>query len=100
MSIIAKSNEVNPQSSSLLRSSLDSMRYEFEIADILDIRHLDIAEGLKELLIAHGITLELLSEMSSIELVEIFGFDQYIAGIILNSAKILKSLNGEQLAMV
>lgn len=100
MSIIAKSNEVNPQSSSLLRSSLDSMRYEFEIADILDIRHLDIAEGLKELLIAHGITLELLLEMSSNELVEIFGFDQYVANIILNSAKITKSMNKEQFAMV
>jgi len=100
LSIIAKSNEVNPQSSSLLRSSLDSMRYEFEIADILDIRHLDIAEGLKELLIAHGITLELLSEMSSNELVEIFGFDQYVANIILNSAKITKSMNKEQFAMV
>jgi hypothetical protein len=100
MSIIAKCNEVNPQPSSLLRSSLDSVRHEFEVADIPDIHHLDIAEGLKELLIAHGMTLELLSEMSSNELVEIFGFDQYIAGIILNSAKTLKSLNREQLAMV
>ena len=99
--MIAKSNEVNPKPSSLLRPSLDSTLHELEVCAVPDIYHLDIADGLKEMLIAHGMTLEILSAMSSNELVEIYGFDQYVAGIILNSVKTLKSLSREQqLAMV
>ena len=78
---------VIPQSSSSFSSSLNSVRQESNVTDIQDIYYLDIADGLKELLITRGFTLELLSSMSSNELVEIFGIDQYVASIILNSAK-------------
>jgi hypothetical protein len=51
------------------------------------INSLDIADGLKELLIKYGFTLELLSTMSYSELAEILGINVYVAKIICNTAR-------------
>jgi hypothetical protein len=51
------------------------------------INSLDIADGLKDLLIKHRFTLELLLTISSSELSEILGIDKYIARIICNATK-------------
>jgi hypothetical protein len=59
------------------------------LASYLDaVDQLDIAEGLKELLLAYGFRLELLKSMSSNDLAEILGIDKYIASIIINSVNI------------
>ena len=50
--------------------------------DEVAINSLDIADGLKELLIEHGFTLEELSHIPSSELAELLGIDKYIAQII------------------
>jgi hypothetical protein len=50
--------------------------------DEVAINSLDIADGLKELLIEHGFTLEELSHTPSSELAELLGIDKYIAQII------------------
>ena len=50
------------------------------------IKSLDIAEGLKELLILHGFTIELLLATSATELANTLGIDQYVAIIICQSA--------------
>ena len=50
--------------------------------DKVAISYLDIADGLKELLIKYGFTLEELSHIPSSELAEILGIDKYIAQII------------------
>jgi hypothetical protein len=49
--------------------------------DEIAINSVDIADGLKELLIEHGFTLEL-SHISSYEIAELLGIDKYIAQII------------------
>jgi hypothetical protein len=51
------------------------------------INLLDIADGLKDLLIKYRFTLEQLLTMSSSELSEILGIDEYIARIICNAAR-------------
>ena len=52
------------------------------------INQLDIADGLKELLINHGFTLELLQNTSSIaNLAETLCIDEYVAKIIIDAAK-------------
>jgi hypothetical protein len=51
-------------------------------SDKVAINPLDIADGLKELLIEHGFTLEELSHIQSSELAESLGIDKYIAQII------------------
>jgi hypothetical protein len=55
--------------------------------DDIAINSLDIADGLKELLIKYGFTLEGLSNMPSSELAESLGIDQYIAKIICSAAR-------------
>ncbi len=57
------------------------------------INSLDIADGLKELLIKYGFTLEELLTMSISDLDEYLGIDLYIANIISNSAKKLSRSN-------
>ncbi|HEY7079403.1 MAG TPA: hypothetical protein VH500_06860 [Nitrososphaeraceae archaeon] len=52
------------------------------------IDQLDIAEGLKELLLTYTFKLELLESMSSNDLAEILGIDKYIASIIIRSVNI------------
>jgi hypothetical protein len=51
------------------------------------INSLDIADGLKELLIKYGFTLEVLLNTSSSEIAEFLGIDQYVAEIICTSAR-------------
>ena len=51
------------------------------------IKSLDIADGLKELLIKGGFTLEGLLNTSSSEIAEFLGIDQYVAGIICTAAR-------------
>ena len=50
------------------------------------INSLDIADGLKELLIKYGFTTEVLSSMPSSELAEFLGIDKYIAQLIGSAA--------------
>jgi hypothetical protein len=54
----------------------------YNYSDKVAISSLDIADGLKELLIEHGFTLEELSHIPSSELAELLGIDKYIAQII------------------
>jgi FMN phosphatase YigB (HAD superfamily) len=61
--------------------------------DDIAINSLDIADGLKELLIKYGFTLEALSNMPSSELAESLGIDQYIAKIICSAARKLSDDN-------
>jgi hypothetical protein len=51
------------------------------------IKSLDIADGLKELLIKYGFTLEVLLNTSSSEIAEFLGIDQYVAEIICTAAR-------------
>jgi hypothetical protein len=61
--------------------------------DDIAINSLDIADGLKELLIKYGFTLEALSNMPSSELAESLDIDQYIAKIICSAARKLSDDN-------
>jgi hypothetical protein len=56
-----------------------------------DIKSLDIAEGLKDLLIVHGFAIELLLTISATELSNTLGIDEYVAKIICQSANRLVS---------
>jgi hypothetical protein len=56
-----------------------------------DFKSLDIAEGLKDLLIFHGFTIELLLSISATELSNTLGIDEYVANIICQSANRLVS---------
>jgi hypothetical protein len=51
------------------------------------INSLDIADGLKELLIKYGFTLKVLLNTSSSKIAEFLGIDQYVAEIICTSAR-------------
>jgi hypothetical protein len=62
-------------------------------SDKVAINFLDIADGLKELLIKHGFTLEELSYIPSSELAEILGIDKYIAQIIESAVMKLSNDN-------
>jgi hypothetical protein len=90
MSIAIKTDEAIIQSSKSFNSLLNSMRQrQPELAGYLDsVDQLDIAEGLKELLLAYGIKLELLKSMSSNDLAEILGIDEYVASIIIHSVNL------------
>jgi|SRR5919109_1578718 hypothetical protein len=57
------------------------------------INSLDIADGLKELLIKYGFTLEELSSMSFSKLAEFLGIDLYVAKIICTAARKLSNCN-------
>jgi hypothetical protein len=52
----------------------------------MSINSLEIADGLKELLIKYGFTTELLSSIPSSELAEFLGIDKYIAQLISSAA--------------
>jgi hypothetical protein len=56
-----------------------------------DIKSLDIAGGLKDLLIVHGFTIELLLSISATKLANTLGIDEYVAKIICQSANRLVS---------
>ena len=89
LSIAIKSDNANIQSMSF-NSLLNSMRQQQpQLSSYLDaIDQLDIAGGLKELLLAYGFRLELLKSMSSNDLAEILGIDRYIASIIIHSVNL------------
>ena len=90
MSITAESDKLIVQSSNsfnLLLSSIPQRRQSLpSISDVDNIDQLGVAEGLKELLLTCGLTLELLQNMSSNDLAETLGIDKYVARIIINSA--------------
>ena len=87
MSIAIKTDNVIIQSSKSFNSLLNSMRQrQPQLIRYIDaVDQLDIAEGLKELLLLYSIRLELLESMSSNDLAEILGIDEYIARIIIQS---------------
>jgi hypothetical protein len=84
LSTIVKSGKATVQSSNSFNSLLNSIRQ--ESPPISGIDKLDLADGLKKLLLTYGFTLELLLTMSSNDLAEILGIDKYVADIIINSA--------------
>ena len=69
-------------------SHLQRIRQISLIEKNIKINQLDIADGLKELLINHGFTLELLQNISSTAgLAETLCIDKYVAKIIIDAAK-------------
>ena len=67
------------------QSALQSIKEKLIAADI--INQLDIADGLKELLINNGFTLRLLLKTSTSELAKILGIDEYIAKLLRDAPK-------------
>jgi hypothetical protein len=67
------------------QSALQSIKEKLIAADT--INQLDIADGLKELLINNGFTIRLLLKTSTSELAKILGIDEYIAKLVLDAAK-------------
>ena len=61
--------------------------------EIIAINSLDIADGLKELLIKYGFTLRELLSIPASELAEFLGIDLYVAKIICGAARILSNCN-------
>jgi hypothetical protein len=92
MSIAIKTDNAIVQSKSF-NSLLNSMRQrQPQLISYLDaVDQLDIAEGLKELLLAYGFRLDLLKSMSSNELAEMLGIDKYIASIIIHSVNLSRT---------
>jgi hypothetical protein len=70
------------------KSSNDHINHE-----IIAINSLDIADGLKELLIKYGFTLEELLSIPASELAEFLGIDSYVAKIICGAARRLSNYN-------
>jgi hypothetical protein len=70
-------------------SALQSIKEKLIAADV--INQLDIADGIKELLISNGFTLRLLLNTSIPELARILGIDEYIAKLVRDAVeKIIK----------
>ncbi len=90
MSIAIKTEERIVQYSKSFNSLLNLMRQrQPQLMNYIDaVDQLDIAEGLKELLLTYAFKLELLERMSSNDLAEILGIDKYIASIIIHSVNI------------
>jgi hypothetical protein len=59
----------------------------YSYPDNVSINSIDIADGLKELLIKYGFTLEELLTMPTSDLAEFLGIDLYIAKIICTTAR-------------
>ena len=55
------------------------------VEDFID--QLDIADGLKQLLLSHGFSLKGLLNISHAELIEHFGIDNYVSEIIISAIK-------------
>ena len=66
------------------QSVLQSIKEKLIAADI--INQLDVADGLKELLISNGFTLRLLLKTSTPELAKILGTDEYITKLVRDAA--------------
>jgi hypothetical protein len=65
--------------------ALQSIKEKLIAADA--INQLDVADGLKELLISNGFTLRLLLKTSDSELAKNLGIDEYIAKLVQDAAK-------------
>jgi hypothetical protein len=70
------------QKSKMNNNNYNDNNNTYNYSDKVAINPLDIADGLKELLIEHGFALEELLNMPSSELAELLGIDKYIAQII------------------
>jgi hypothetical protein len=95
MSISSRRNEVNIHSSSSIPDSSDDTLTRSETLEYPDnddnmINHLDIAEGLKNILVSQGFNLELLLIMRPPDLAEMLGIDEYVAKIIIGAAHNIK----------
>jgi hypothetical protein len=91
MSISSRRNEIDIHSSSSISGSLDNTLARSEILECPDsddnmINHLDIAEGLKDILLIHSFDLESLLIIWPHDLAEILGIDEYVAKIIISAA--------------
>ena len=87
----SRRNEENIHSSYSILDTLDNTLIRSEILEYPDnddniINHLDIAEGLKNMLVIQGLKLESLLVMRPDDLAEILGIDEYVAKIIISSA--------------
>jgi hypothetical protein len=67
------------------QSALQSIKEKLIAADT--INQLDIADGLKELLISNGFNLRLVLKTSTSELAKILGIDDYVAKLVSDAAK-------------
>ena len=96
MTISSRKHEVNIHSYSSTPSFLRNLTQP-EIIDDYDvisndedndniINDLDLAEGLKDMLVSHGFNLELLLNIRPYDLAEMFGIDEYVAKIIIGTA--------------
>ena len=74
-------NTASSYSDSLLQNQKSNNNNENNTYSVA-INSLDIADGLKELLIKYGLTTEVLSSMPSSGLAEFLGIDKYIARLI------------------
>ena|ERR671936_150469 len=97
MSVSSRKNEVDIHSYSSMPSFLHGITQpQIEGSDSSDhdhnnlIDYLDIAEGLKNMLVSHGFNLESLLIMRSHDLAEILGIDEYVAKIIISAAHDIK----------
>lgn len=83
-------NTASSYSDSLLQNQKSKMNNNenntYSYPDSVAISSLDIADGLKELLIKYGFTTEVLSSIPSSELAEFLGIDKYIAQLISSAA--------------
>ncbi|MFL6327376.1 MAG: hypothetical protein ACJ71I_07865 [Nitrososphaeraceae archaeon] len=91
MSISSRRNELNIHSSSSIPASSGNTLTRLEILEYPDsddnmINHLDIAEGLKNMLVSQGFNLESLLIILPHDLSEILGIDEYVAKIIIGAA--------------
>ena len=87
-----KEIEVQLTSSSSSSSSLIALPKEQTLSkNNIAVNQLDIADGLKELLITHNLlSLESILKMSSADLASILGIDQHVGEIISAAAKKLQ----------
>jgi hypothetical protein len=91
MSISSRRNEVNIDSSTSIPDSLGNTLARSEILEYPEsddnmINHLDIAEGLKDILLIHSFDLESLLIIRPHDLAEMLGIDEYTAKIIIGAA--------------
>jgi hypothetical protein len=90
MNISSRRNEANIYSSSSIHDSLDNTQARSEILEYPNnddnmINHLDIAEGLKDILLINGFDFESLLIIRPHDLAEMLGIDEYVAKIIITA---------------
>jgi hypothetical protein len=75
-------------------SILSGIKEKLVVTDL--INQLDIADGLKELLISSGFTLKSLLNTSAPDLAKILGIDQYVAKLITDAISKAIKMSGLQ----